>query len=155
MPLIYWNHGLVDLIFAHRRSLLPSAEMRQLFSNKADDLAMKHHPARLLSWKRTRESCSYWSKASVSRKPKNPCRTSVYLKKPPSPFPPKPLDPSHRSAFTTDFERDAWITFIRCFESQQVADTVCLEEEPHLVVCANDEVGDCGACQAAKINNNK
>lgn len=52
-------------------------------------------------------------------------------------------------------ERHTWITFICCFESQQVADTICLEEEPHLVVCANDKIRDCGACQAVKINKNK
>lgn len=52
-------------------------------------------------------------------------------------------------------ERHTWITFICCFESQQVADTIRLEEEPHLVVCANDKIRDCGACQAVKINKNK
>lgn len=52
-------------------------------------------------------------------------------------------------------ERYTWITFICCFESQQVADTICLEEKPHLVVCANDKIRDCGACQAVKINKNK
>lgn len=47
--------------------------------------------------------------------------------------------------------RGAWITFVGGFEAQQVADTVGLEQEPHLVLGADNEVGDGGACEAAKI----
>lgn len=46
--------------------------------------------------------------------------------------------------------RGAGITFVGGFEAQQVADTVGLEQEPHLVLGADDEVGDGGAREAAK-----
>lgn len=46
-------------------------------------------------------------------------------------------------------------TFVGGFEAQQVADTVSLEQEPHLVLGADDEVGDGGARQAAKRKKKK
>lgn len=117
-------------------------------------MAMKHYPHSLLSWKRNHKSCSYWSKASVLRK--NLQRFNIFRETSFSLFSQTTVPISSLTLLKqVNSERDAWITFIRCFEPQQVADTVCLEEEPHLVVCANNEIRDCGACQAVKINKNK
>lgn len=42
------------------------------------------------------------------------------------------------------------VTFIRSLEPQGAATAVGLEEEPHLVVGADDEIWDRGACQAVR-----
>ena len=42
------------------------------------------------------------------------------------------------------------VTFIRSLEAQGAATAICLEEEPHLMVGADDEIWDRRTCQAVR-----
>ena len=42
------------------------------------------------------------------------------------------------------------VTFIRSLEAQGAATAICLEEEPHLMVGADDEIWDRRTCQTVR-----
>lgn len=60
------------------------------------------------------------------------------------------LDPKSDSRVSGSAPPPAAVTFIRSLESQGAAAAISLEEEPHLMVGADNEIWDRRTCQAVR-----
>lgn len=135
-PVLCWNHPFPRPLPSHRLS----AEIPNSFPRKHEMPAGQPPPSQP-GWERNQQS-SFLEEKKTSRA-RISLEKLLLLPNRCTQLVPDPLERG-------ELGRGAGITFVGGFEAQQVADTVGLEQEPHLVLGADDEVGDGGAREAAK-----